>query len=163
MGSVLAETGLSGVTVVSRGRLGLGVSPGGWTGKLPDALGGGGRVGKFSTRLGRQIQPLHPMKNHSLKTVFATAGLVLFATAPVFGSEAETEFKRMDSDGNGKVTAVEHAAYAETMFKQSDTNYDGQVSVAECNAAQSAHGKKIKKDAAATHVRLVDTDGSGQI
>ena len=103
------------------------------------------------------------MKNYSLKTVLATAGLVLFATAPVFGSEAETEFKRMDSDGNGKVTAVEHAAYAETMFKQSDTNYDGQVSVAECNAAQAAHGKKIKKNAASTHVRLVDTDGSGQI
>jgi Ca2+-binding EF-hand superfamily protein len=72
-------------------------------------------------------------------------------------------FKRMDSDGNGKVSAAEHAAFAETMFKQSDTNYDGQVSVAECNAAQAAHGKKIKQNAAATHVRLVDTDGSGQI
>jgi len=103
------------------------------------------------------------MKNHSLKTVLAAAGLALCATSPVFGSEAETIFKRMDSDGDGKVTAVEHAAYAETTFKQSDTNYDGQVSVAECNAAQAAHGKKIKKNAAATHVRLVDTDGSGQI
>lgn len=103
------------------------------------------------------------MKNHSIKSIIATAGLVLAATSPAFASEAEDAFKRMDSDGNGKVTAVEHAAYAETMFKQSDTNYDGQLSAAECNAAQAAHGKKVKKGAVSTHIRLVDTDANGQI
>ena len=103
------------------------------------------------------------MKNYTIKFVIASAGLVLAATSPAFASDAEDAFKRMDSDGNGKVTAVEHAAFAETMFKQSDTNYDGQLSSAECTAAQAAHGKKVKKDATSNHIRLVDSDGSGQI
>jgi Ca2+-binding EF-hand superfamily protein len=105
------------------------------------------------------------MNTHPIKTALALSGLMLAASAPVFGSEAEDMFKRMDADGNGKVTAVEHAQFAENKFKQSDTNYDGQVSAAECNAAEAAYHKKDRFDekATAAHIRLVDTDGNGQI
>jgi Ca2+-binding EF-hand superfamily protein len=103
------------------------------------------------------------MKNYSIKSILATAGLVLAATSPVFGGEAKDAFKRMDTDGNGKVTAAENAAFAETMFKQADTNYDGQVSAAECDSAQASHGNKVDQKASARHLQIVDTDHSGQI
>lgn len=103
------------------------------------------------------------MKNHYFKSVFLVSGLALGAASPVFASPAEDAFKRMDTDGNGKVTAVENALFAEIMFKQSDTNYDGQVSAAECDSAQAAHGNKVDPKASARHLRIVDTDGSGQI
>jgi Ca2+-binding EF-hand superfamily protein len=105
------------------------------------------------------------MNTHPTKSVLVISGLLLAAAAPLVGSEAEDMFKRMDADGNGQVTAVEHAQFAENKFKQSDTNYDGQVSAAECNAAEAAYHKKNKVDekATAAHIRLVDTDGNGQI
>lgn len=103
------------------------------------------------------------MKNHSFKFLLLASGLVLAGASPVFGSDAEDAFKRMDTDGNGKVTAAENAAFAETMFKQSDTNYDGQVSAAECDSAQASHGNKVSQKASARHLQIVDTDGSGQI
>jgi len=108
------------------------------------------------------------MNTHSLKSALLVSGLVLAAGSPLIGSEAEDMFKRMDADGNGQVTAVEHAQFAENKFKQSDTNYDGQVSAAECTAAEVAYHKKNKMDekvekATAAHIRLVDTDGNGQI
>ena len=84
------------------------------------------------------------MKSHSLKLTLVSAALVLGVASPAFASEAEDLFKRMDTDGNGKVTAVEHAAFAETMFKQSDTNYDGQLSAAECTAAKPRSRKDVR-------------------
>jgi len=105
------------------------------------------------------------MKTHPIKSALVASGLILAAGLPAFGSEAEDMFKRMDTDGNGKVTAVEHAQFSENQFKQTDTNYDGQVSAAECEAADAAYHKKDKVDAKATaaHIRQVDTDGNGQI
>jgi Ca2+-binding EF-hand superfamily protein len=103
------------------------------------------------------------MKNHSLKSTLLVSGFALALVSPVFASPAEDAFKRMDTDGNGKVTASENAAFAETMFKQSDTNYDGQVSAAECDSAQASHGNKVSQKASARHLQIVDTDGSGQI
>jgi len=101
------------------------------------------------------------MKNHSLKSLIV-AGLAL-AAIPAFASEAEDMFKRMDTNGDKKVTSTEHAQFAETMFRQSDADSDGRVSAAECESAQSKHDKKVNKEATATHMRLVDTDGDGQI
>jgi len=103
------------------------------------------------------------MKTPNFKSVLLVSGLALAATSPAFASPAEDAFKRMDTDGNGKVTAVENAAFAETMFKQSDTNYDGQVSAAECDSAQAAHGNKVDPKASLRHLQIVDTDRSGQI
>lgn len=103
------------------------------------------------------------MKAPNFKSVLAASGVLLALGIPAFASPAEDAFKRMDTDGNGKVTALENAAFAETMFKQSDTNYDGQVSAAECDSAQAAHGNKVSQKASARHLQMVDTDGSGQI
>jgi Ca2+-binding EF-hand superfamily protein len=105
------------------------------------------------------------MKNQSLKSLIVIGGLSMAAISTAFASDAEDMFKRMDVNGDKKVTSAEHAQFAETMFKQSDSDGSGKVSAAECEAAQAAHDKnmKIDKKATAAHLRLVDTDGDGQI
>jgi Ca2+-binding EF-hand superfamily protein len=103
------------------------------------------------------------MNHHSLKSLLIAAGLSVAVTSPILASEAEDLFKRMDTNGDGRITSAEHAQSAETMFKQSDADRDGKVSAAECESAQMKHGDKVDKQAAATHLRQVDTDGDGQI
>lgn len=104
------------------------------------------------------------MKSHSFKTILAVGSFSLAALAPAaFASDAEDAFKRMDTNGDGKVTSVEHATFSETMFKQSDADHDGKVSAAEWESASAAHSKKIHKEETAAFMRQVDTDGDGQI
>src|SRR5690349_16308162 len=103
------------------------------------------------------------MKNHTLKSLLLVGGLSVAASTAVFASEAEDMFKRMDLNGDKKVSPSEHAQFAETSFQQSDVDRDGKVSAAECEAAQAVHDKKPDKKATAAHLRIVDTDGDGQI
>jgi Ca2+-binding EF-hand superfamily protein len=104
------------------------------------------------------------MKNHSLKSIALLAGsLSLAAVTPAFASDAEDMFHRMDLNGDKKVTTTENLQFAETMFKQSDADRDGKISAAECESASAKHDKKVDKQATVTHMRLVDTDGDGQI
>lgn len=105
------------------------------------------------------------MKIQSLKSLVIVGGLSMTAFSTAFASDAEDMFKRIDLNGDKKVTSMEHAQFAETMFKQSDTDGDGKVSAAECDSAQATHDKKMKidKKATAAHLRMVDTDGDGQI
>lgn len=103
------------------------------------------------------------MKNNTLKSLLVIGGLSLAASTSVFASEAEDMFKRMDTNGDKKVTAAEHAQFAETMFQQGDVDRDGKVSAAECEAAQAVYDKKVDKKATAAHLRIVDTDSDGQI
>lgn len=51
--------------------------------------------------------------------------------------------KMMDSNGDGMVSAQEHASGATAMFKMMDANSDGKVTVAEMDAA---HDKMMKGD-----------------
>jgi len=103
------------------------------------------------------------MKNYSFKSVLVAAGLSVVAFSPVFGSEAEDEFKRMDTNGDGKVTTLEYSNFAEVSFNQTDADKDGRVSAAECESSWAVHHKKIDKNETAIHMRMVDTDGDGQI
>jgi Ca2+-binding EF-hand superfamily protein len=105
------------------------------------------------------------MKNHSIKSIVIIGSLSLAAVSTAFASEAEDMFKRMDLNGDKKVTAAEHAQFAELSFQQSDADHDGKVSAAECEAAQATYDKKAKIDKRATeaHLRQVDADGDGQI
>jgi len=103
------------------------------------------------------------MKNHSLRSLVAIAGISLAATTPVLASDAEDMFHRMDLNGDKKVTTTENLQFAETMFKQSDADHDGKVSAAECESASARDNKKVDKQETVTHMRLVDTDGDGQI
>ncbi|HWA28407.1 MAG TPA: hypothetical protein VG734_22345 [Lacunisphaera sp.] len=103
------------------------------------------------------------MKNQSSRFLVIVGGLSLALALPAFASEAEDLFHRMDGNGDKKVTTIEHATFAENQFKQADADYDGKVSAAECESAATTDKKKVDKQATVTHMRLVDTDGDGQI
>jgi len=46
----------------------------------------------------------------------------------------EEMFKMCDQNGDGQVSAAEHAAHADAMFTKMDKNKDGQLSQEECKA-----------------------------
>ncbi|HUG09634.1 MAG TPA: EF-hand domain-containing protein [Opitutaceae bacterium] len=86
-------------------------------------------------------------------SLILTLGLALVAMPLAIAGNTdkkshEAMFKKMDSNGDGKVTRVEHTASAKLMFASMDTNKDGKVSAAEMTAA---HGK-MKVDTAAIEV-----------
>src|SRR5881394_3362726 len=51
------------------------------------------------------------------------------------GKGAEHEFQMMDTNGDGKISADEHAAGAKKMFDKMDANHDGKVTADEMAAA----------------------------
>jgi Ca2+-binding EF-hand superfamily protein len=107
--------------------------------------------------------PYLVMKIHSLNILAVLGGLSLAVATPAFASDAEDMFHRMDLNGDKKVTTAENLQFAEAMFQQSDADRDGKVSVAECESSSAKDGKEVDKQATVTHMRLVDTDGDGQI
>src|SRR4051812_23702367 len=56
-------------------------------------------------------------------------------------SSAE-KIKEIDTDGDGRITAAEHAAGSEKMFDKMDTNHDGVLSKEECVAGHKTLMKK---------------------
>ena len=62
------------------------------------------------------------------------------------GMSSADRIKKMDRDGDGKVSAAEHAAGAQAMFNEADANKDGNLSTAE-RAAHSAAMMKRGMDA----------------
>ena len=93
----------------------------------------------------------------------ATLASVLFAAGPK-ASAVDAEFKAMDTNKDGKVSAEEHAAASKKMFDVMDANKDGKVTAAEMTAAhQRITGKKAKKSdlSAVDKSKVIDTDGDG--
>jgi Ca2+-binding EF-hand superfamily protein len=82
------------------------------------------------------------------------------------GGGAEHDFKMMDGDGDGKVTASEHEAGAKKMFEKMDLDKDGKVTAAEMEAAHEkvTGAKPMKTDlSAAEKIKVIDTNGDGSI
>ncbi len=55
---------------------------------------------------------------------------------------ASDKFKAMDTNGDGQISSVEHAAWADAMFTKLDTNGDGFLNASECAAGHES----MKKD-----------------
>ncbi|MBL8271303.1 EF-hand domain-containing protein [Steroidobacter sp.] len=55
----------------------------------------------------------------------------------VAGGGKDDPMKMMDKDGDGKITAMEHADGAKMMFSKMDSNKDGQVTAQEMDAAHA--------------------------
>lgn len=101
-----------------------------------------------------------------LTTIAALIGLSLPAAAFAHGDKAGHEaamFKKMDANGDGKISADEHAAGAKAMFEAMDTNHDGKVTAEEMTAAHEKKGAKAGKPgmSSAEKIKVIDTDGDG--
>jgi len=88
------------------------------------------------------------------------------ADTPAGGSSGRDMFQRMDTNGDGKVSADEHAAGARRMFETMDANHDGRVTAREMDAAhEQVTGQKAKRTdlSAADKIKAIDTDGDGAV
>lgn len=82
------------------------------------------------------------MKSLASKLIPVAIASILCGVA-VAGGGKDDHMKMMDKDGDGKVTATEHANGAKMMFTKMDSDKDGEVSAAEMDAS---HAKMKDKD-----------------
>lgn len=80
-------------------------------------------------------------------------------------THADSHFKLMDTNGDGKITRAEHAAGAKKMFNQTDANRDGIVTAAEMDAAHAAQGQRVAADdkSSAEKIKVIDQNGDGRL
>ena len=103
----------------------------------------------------------------SLGSIVLAGAAALASVAIAAGPKpaaADAEFRTMDTNKDGKVSADEHAAASKKMFDMMDGTKDGKVTVAEMDAAhQRVTGRKTKKSdmSAADKIKMIDTNGDG--
>jgi Ca2+-binding EF-hand superfamily protein len=112
-------------------------------------------------------------------------GFALATGAYAGGGSGQAEVKMMDTDGDGSISATEHAAGAKKMFEKMDADGDGIVTAKEMDAAHkdmptaqkgstaesdTASASRLDKSnsmhhdkSAAAKIKMIDTDGDGTI
>ncbi|MES2152293.1 MAG: EF-hand domain-containing protein [Pseudomonadota bacterium] len=78
----------------------------------------------------------------------------------------EVEFKKMDTNKDGRVSSEEYAQHARQMFATLDADKDGKLTAAEMDAAyQRVTGKPVGSAAlpAAEKIKAVDSDADGSL
>lgn len=102
-------------------------------------------------------------KKHTSLAVACT--LVLIALPSAFaGHDADSHFKKMDANGDGRISRAEHAAAAKQMFTQCDANHDGEVTAAEMDAATVRSDKLHQDDkTSAEKIKVIDQNGDGKL
>lgn len=103
-------------------------------------------------------------KNRTSLAVMCGFALILLPAA-FAGSDSDQHFKKMDTNGDGKISRAEHAAAAKEMFSQCDANHDGIVTAAEMDASSAARGEKPGKDdkTSAEKIQMIDQNGDGRL
>jgi len=120
------------------------------------------------------------------ETMMPVAVASIICGVALAGGDKADHMKMMDADGDGKVTAVEHANAAKMMFTKMDANGDGRVTAAEMDAAnpmmkgkkdtmarsEDGHDKENAADKSygkpgkmmsAEKIAAIDTNGDGQL
>jgi Ca2+-binding EF-hand superfamily protein len=118
----------------------------------------------------RKIMDMIRRFTRTLLTLSLYVGLTL--TSGAFAADATNDpvaakIKAMDTNGDGMVSASEHAVYAQARFDAMDANHDGQVTAAEMDAARMAK-LKIKtaatlQPASVTIIKAMDINNDGMV
>lgn len=87
----------------------------------------------------------HRTGAHRAARWLALAGLVVAAGA--WANDPDRKFKDLDADGNGSISAAEHAAGVGAMFDRMDADRSGTVTAAEMDAAHRMKGDDRKAGA----------------
>jgi Ca2+-binding EF-hand superfamily protein len=114
------------------------------------------------------------MRNRVLTIGLGAAAMTAFfglAGARVALADAESDmFKKMDTDGDGKISADEFAAAHKEKFQKMDTNGDGKLSPEEMKAGFEKGAKMMgksagpyKEEAVAEKIKMMDTNNDGYI
>jgi hypothetical protein len=113
------------------------------------------------------------MTNRVLSIGLGAAALSAFTClgAPVARAnmDPDAEFSKMDTDGDGKISADEWAAAHKERFSKMDTNGDGKLSTDELKAGMEKHEKMMGKAPAGAKemmsekIKMMDTNNDGMI
>lgn len=90
--------------------------------------------------------------------------LLLLVACAFPAHAALSDFEAMDADGDGRISAAEHAAGAKKMFQAMDQNRDMRVTAAEMSAAQKAISGVQgihRRVSSADKIKTVDANGDG--
>ena len=107
------------------------------------------------------------MKTKSL--VIAAGAMALVALPSALANDASGKIKRLDNNGDGRVTQEEHAEVARTSFGKLDSNSDGVLNADEISAAKEKKHSKLKfwvkddNDDENPKLSECDQDNDGQI
>jgi Ca2+-binding EF-hand superfamily protein len=103
--------------------------------------------------------------NTSKRALTLACSLAILALPAFAGGDSDKHFKKMDTDGDGKITRAEHAAGAKLMFSQCDANSDGVVTAAEMDTAMAAQGEKPGKHdkTSAEKIQMIDQNADGRL
>ncbi len=97
--------------------------------------------------------------------VGAMLGGLLVAAGAWAGGNPADKFKTMDANGDGMISANEHASGVRAMFDRMDANRDGNVTTAEMDASHKMKGDKgMHHDmSSADKIAKMDTNGDGML
>jgi Ca2+-binding EF-hand superfamily protein len=102
----------------------------------------------------------------TLTLTVAIASSALGADEAMPKSSAEAEMKIMDTNHDGKITAMEHTVGAKKMFEMMDANQNGMVTASEMDMNRrqmmGAHGPKPEMSSA-QKIKVVDKDQDGEL
>jgi Ca2+-binding EF-hand superfamily protein len=102
-------------------------------------------------------------RKYLLVGLFAAGG---FVASPARADNKGDFFKMMDTNGDGKISAEEHAAGSKKMFEKMDADKNGKVTAAEMEAShEKMTGKKAGQTEMTTadKIKMVDTNGDGEV
>jgi Ca2+-binding protein (EF-Hand superfamily) len=105
---------------------------------------------------------MKPMSSHS--RMLACALSLTLVPLALAGGDKDKKFSKMDADGDGRISRMEHMAGAQQMFAEMDANRDGFVTAAEMESKGMKHGEHERGEMSASEkIREIDQNSDGRL